>query len=73
MVAVGERIRELAKNKIQCKRSHNFNTALDPVNEYDKETIGWLELDNGFMWFTDPEVYQDMASQFQVTPMEIAK
>lgn len=72
MVAVGERIRELALDKHEMKRGSGFTQALDPASDYDKEAIGWLELDNGFMFFTGYEEYCGMAELFGVKPEEKA-
>jgi hypothetical protein len=68
MVEVGERIRDLAKDKFQLKRGSGFSSALDPATDYDREPIGWLELDNGFLFFLGHEEYCGMAQMFGLTP-----
>jgi hypothetical protein len=73
MVEVGERIRELAQNKWPLKRGDGFASALDPATDYDREPIGWLELDNGFMFFIGYEEYCGMAQMFGLKPEEKAK
>lgn len=35
-------------------------------SENDKENIGWLELDNGFMFFTDKEMYNKFCEIFEL-------
>ena len=72
MVEVGERIRELAKEKWHLKRGCGFASALDPATDYDREPIGWLELDNGFMFFLGYEEYCGMAQMFGLKPEEKA-
>ena len=73
MVEVGERIRELAKEKWQLKRGDGFASALDPATDYDREPIGWLELDNGFMFFLGYEEYCGMSKMFGLKPEEKAQ
>jgi hypothetical protein len=70
MVEVGDRIRELAKCKWDLKRGDGFASALDPATDYDREPIGWLELDNGFMFFLGHEEYCGMSKLFGLTPEE---
>lgn len=72
MVEVGERIRELAQDKCHLKRGAGFSTALDPATDYDREPIGWLELDNGFMFFIGYEEYCGMTQLFGLKPEEMA-
>lgn len=52
-----ETIHELALGKVHTKENHHFDSALDPVSEWDSKTIGWLELDNGFFFFLDKEAF----------------
>jgi len=66
---VKTRIQELAKNKIRLKEWSNFDEALasrlDENQSAEKkdrykfasEYIGWLELDNGFMFFLDKSAF----------------
>lgn len=68
IVEVSDRIRELAKDKILLKRGAGFASALDPATDYDREPIGWLELDNGFMFFIGYEEYTGMAALFGLKP-----
>lgn len=53
-----ERIKLLAKDEIRLKGSSNFSYALDPTDDYDKRTCGWLELDNGFFFFLDKTMWE---------------
>lgn len=63
------RIVSLAGDKIHLKRGCGFARALDPATDYDKESIGWLELDNGFMFFLGYEEYAGMCRIFNVEPL----
>ena len=63
---VQERIRELARGEIRLKEHSRFPNALRPVTEYDSEVCGWLELDNGFLFFTDEEMWQKTCHIFGV-------
>lgn len=67
------RIVSLAGDKIELKRGCGFSRALDPTTDYDKEPIGWLELDNGFFFFLGYEEYAGMCRLFSVTPIPEAK
>lgn len=64
---VDERLKLLAKNKIHCKGSTMFDTALG-LNKYSKKeecrTFGWLELDNNFLFFVDEEMANKTAQVF---------
>lgn len=55
---INERINKLAKEKIVCKHWTGFNNALGLnkyLNKEDCPTIGWLELDNKFMFFVNKD------------------
>jgi hypothetical protein len=43
-----------------------LNTTLRPYDRWDGRTVGWLELDNGFMFFTDAEMYEKTARLFGI-------
>jgi len=53
-----ERIRRLAGNKIKLKEGSRFSAALDPVGECYNRVCGWLELDNGFFFFLNKEMWR---------------
>ena len=38
--------------------------SVDPLTDYDGEVQGWLELDNGFMFFLDARMYADTVKLF---------
>lgn len=39
-------------------------STLRPASEYDGRTVGWLELDNGFAFFTDERMWRETAQIF---------
>lgn len=53
-----ERIQRLAGNKIRTKGGTQFPRALDPIGEEYIKTNGWLELDNGFLFFLDKDMWR---------------
>ena len=65
-VEIETRISELAKNKLRVRDSTSLLAALDPITDADRERCGWLELDNGFFFFTNETMWRDTASLFGV-------
>jgi len=61
---VTETIRELALAHRPTKGCHGFDFALDPVSDFDREAVGWLELDNGFFFFTDKTAFEGTCRLF---------
>lgn len=58
---VEERIRILAlgDNKtFHLHESTRMSDAFDPFSDHDREYQGWYELDNGFFWFTDKDMFE---------------
>ena len=71
---VDDRIKELAKDKIHCKGWTAFNQALGLSKFQKKEdcrTIGWLELDNEFMFFVSKEAADETARVFGLHSMPV--
>ncbi len=65
------RINEWARDEFpRLKERLGFTNALRPVAEWDSETCGWLELDNGFLFFTDQAMWQKACALFGVEAME---
>lgn len=70
---IDEVLNQLAKNKIYCKESVLLDVALGLSKYYPKEkcnTIGWLELDNHFMFFVDEVAYKKVATLFGMAVQE---
>jgi len=54
-----ESIVKLAGHKARTKMGSHFQAVLDPIGEeYTLETKGWLELDNGFLFFIDRDMWR---------------
>lgn len=51
-------------HKIYLKESAMFPHSLDPIEDYDGRIQGWLELDNGFMFFLDKEMHDKTVQLF---------
>lgn len=43
-----------------------LDNALRPMEDWDTNRCGWLELDNGFFFFTDREMFEGVAKLFGV-------
>lgn len=68
---VEERINEWARNEYpKLKEGLHLTAALRPVEEWDSERCGWLELDNGFLFFTDDDMWRKACHLFGVTITE---
>jgi hypothetical protein len=68
---IDKRIKELAECKHHLKEWSNFDTALGLSKWSKKEDcrqIGWLELDNEFMFFTDKTAFEKTAEIFGLSP-----
>lgn len=60
------RVRQMARRELPLKEWTNLDSTLRPTASYDGDTVGWLELDNGFMFFTDREMWSKSAALFGV-------
>jgi hypothetical protein len=62
------RIRTWAKEgfRSELKETTNLASTLRPSEDFHGRTVGWLELDNGFMFFTDEQMWLDTAALFGV-------
>lgn len=65
------RINEWARTEdVQLKEGLKLTTSLRPVETWDSETCGWLELDNGFLFFTDETMWENACALFGVAADE---
>jgi len=64
---VEKRVNLLAGGKIRTKMGTAFPDALDPIDEFDARTRGWLELDNGFFFFLDKTMWRKTTVLFTGT------
>lgn len=63
---VERRIREFAAGKGRTKERVGLDSALRPFDEWDTETIGWLEISNGFFFFVSEEAWKSTCELFGV-------
>lgn len=56
----------------QTKEAVRLAGALRPVEEWDSDTCGWLEISNGFLFFTDREMWEKACALFGVVTSEAA-
>lgn len=65
---ITRRINLLARDDhaFRLKEHAAFTSALRPVNEWDSRRCGWLELDNGFLFFTDEDMWRKACALFGV-------
>ena len=50
----------------KTKERINLINSICPENNWDRDVCGWLELDNGFFFFTDKEMFEKTAKLFGV-------
>lgn len=69
---VEQRIRQWAREgfRAHLKESTHLESTLRPHNEWDGRTVGWLELDNGFFFFTDHDMWAKTCDLFGVATDE---
>lgn len=65
---VRKRIEDWATNSVgeDLKEWTQLSTTLVPTKDWHKEVQGWLELDNGFFFFVDREMWEKTAGLFGV-------
>lgn len=59
-------------DEFRLKEYTRLAAAIRPAEEWDKETCGWLELDNGYAFFTDREMWEQASALFGVATEELA-
>lgn len=68
---VQTRIIAVAGGNYRLKESSRLDNALDPINDFDAQTVGWLELDNGFAFFTDKAMWEQFCGLFCPETVEV--
>ena len=63
--AVSAVILKDAAGELRLKEPSMLAEALDPINDFDSRTVGWLELDNGFFFSTDPTMFRNFCALFR--------
>lgn len=70
VVEIERRIRAWAAgshdDELRLKESTRLSSALRPMEEWDRDTCGWLEISNGYMFFTDEAMWQKTCALFGV-------
>jgi hypothetical protein len=74
---VEQRVREIAAwehNVSGLKNDYmSFPRALHPQDEFDTRILGWLEIDNGFLFFTDKTMWEKTCALFGISiPSEVS-
>jgi len=68
---VESRVREWAVDQtVRMKERTQLGSALLPEKEWDRDVCGWLELDNGFMFFTDEDMWSKTAELFDAVVLD---
>lgn len=68
---IRERVESLCRNadKHRSKGEHNIDSSLDPLSDYQKRTLGWLDVDNSFLFFRDETMWRGFCLLFGVTEL----
>jgi hypothetical protein len=70
---VKKRIYEIAHDRVRTKEHVGLNIAVGLSEWYRKENcphIGWLEIENEFMFFVSKEAFEKTARLFEIIPEE---
>lgn len=65
---VENRIQQLRKDehKFNLKEGCRLKNCFDSTARFGKDTLGWLELDNGFMFFVDIDMFDKTCKLFGI-------
>ena len=63
---VEQLIRLAQKDKIHSKNGPRFYLDTDPSSDLDSRMVGWLDLDNELVWFTDDATHESFCEAFGV-------
>lgn len=70
---VTERVNAWARNEYpSLKERLGFTSALRPFEYWDHRRGGWLELDNGFLFFTDRDMWEKACRLFGIDVAAVA-
>ncbi len=65
---VTEVIRSIVAGRREVRDSTHIEDTLDPIRDFHGRTVGWLELNNGFFWFTDKTMWEGTLELFGTEP-----
>ncbi len=51
----------------RLKEFCGLKNRVENPNEYNERKVGWLELDNGFMFFVDEEMFKNSKTLFEIS------
>ncbi|MFZ3069052.1 MAG: hypothetical protein WA052_01920 [Microgenomates group bacterium] len=54
------------EHTLRLKEGCGLKDRVKNLNEWDERNVGWLELDNGFFFFTDKEMFEKTKLLFEV-------
>ena len=63
IITIIERINEMTLGKENCKERTKFSGSL-ANDKYYADILGWFDLDNGFMFFKDKNMFNDFKTLF---------
>lgn len=66
MDEIEERVRGLVAGKVEVRDSTQIQSTLDPINEWDGEVRGWLDIKNGFFFFTNETMWRGVREWFDL-------
>lgn len=67
---VKKRITQLRNNELRLKEYCGLNTYFDGfLGNERKDICGWIELDNGFMFFTNEDMFINTCKLFGIKPL----
>jgi hypothetical protein len=62
------------ENEFDIKRGAMLATSLDPLSGSSVDSdppVGWIELDNGFMFFSDETMWRSFSGLFGAEPCDV--
>ena len=59
------------KGEIHPKNGASFDLDREP-DSYAKDVIGWFDIDNELLWFTDKDVFEGFVKLFEIGSEEKA-
>lgn len=57
-------IRAIVSGERRTRDGSHIEHTLDPISDFDTKVVGWLELTNGFFFFTDHEMWTGVCRLF---------
>jgi hypothetical protein len=64
--AITDLVGKMAKDEHRAKEYTSFLSAIDPIEEWDENTRGWMDLTDGFFIFIDEEMWKRTCETLEV-------